>query len=478
MVASLIFGWLYEAYSRKCVLITSFILLSVSMSVTFWSDEDNVKTIKYCRISVCILVQAILQNPLLNDYIKRRNRGWANGFQRLGYTIGEILSFLLLALEVHEDEHAQDVIYYIMTALVLVLGLFVSCFLVKDRKIPRNYVKNEEGEVVRHPQKLQVDDDENDTGSDVDIGLPEGTLVIKAKKKNAWENYKLIWSQKIKAVKGDRMYWLVFVGTFVNDMCRAKFAMITMIWYHSHVMTEEEQELAGDDAYDLKQSETLYKFSQTVALTAVIFAVPMYGWLTDHLATEFELGLAYMTRCIAGFAFFSITDPTQDLVIWTIVLFMLSSNFEEVCIDSLFSKRIPGDIRGAMQGLQEFFGKLGHFTFALIAVLTVEKHGIHTSILTVAIADATMIVIIIIVNFTRGFDEDPAAGTDAREKGKEIDAAAVKEAQAKEAKLTAEIARLREEVERLRTELAKRDGTYVPPENEDDTAEGKDGKVS
>ena len=77
----------------------------------------------------------------------------------------------------------------------------------------------------------------------------------------------------------------------------------------------------------------------------------MYGWLTDRLPTEYELLLAYGTRCVAGWAFFAITDPMDALVTWTIVAFMLASNFEEVCIDSLFSKRLPGDVRAAMIGL-------------------------------------------------------------------------------------------------------------------------------
>ena len=127
-----------------------------------------------------------------------------------------------------------------MIALVTVLGLFTSIFLVKDRKVPRNYVADEKGDLRRHPQKLQVDDDENDTGSDVDLGIPDGCMVVKAKKKNHWENYKLLWTQKRLAIAGDSMYWLIFYATFVNRMCRDKFAMICMIWFMANVMTAEE----------------------------------------------------------------------------------------------------------------------------------------------------------------------------------------------------------------------------------------------
>lgn len=96
-------------------------------------------------------------------------------------------------MEVHKDEHAQDVIYYTMTGIILFLGVFVAIVLIKERKVPRTYCEDHEGTVKRHPHKLQKDDDENDTGSDIDIGIPDGCVVIKAKKKSSWETYKLIW---------------------------------------------------------------------------------------------------------------------------------------------------------------------------------------------------------------------------------------------------------------------------------------------
>ena len=59
MVSSLIFGWLYEAFTRRCVLITTFILLAVSMSLPYGVELGDY-SITLTRISVCVLVQAIL----------------------------------------------------------------------------------------------------------------------------------------------------------------------------------------------------------------------------------------------------------------------------------------------------------------------------------------------------------------------------------------------------------------------------------
>ena len=102
--------------------------------------------------------------------------------------------------------------------------------MVKDRKVPRNYTKDEDGQERRYPEHLQVDDDENDTGSDIDIGLPPGTMVTKAKKKNCCEQISLLWGQKKLAVKEDSLNWLIFYGTFVTKMCKEKVSMILLIW--------------------------------------------------------------------------------------------------------------------------------------------------------------------------------------------------------------------------------------------------------
>ena len=76
MLASILFGYIYEIFSRSCVLITCFLLLCIGMVLPFTMDHSY-ELIVWSRIMVCVLVQAILQNPLLNDYVKRRNRGWA-----------------------------------------------------------------------------------------------------------------------------------------------------------------------------------------------------------------------------------------------------------------------------------------------------------------------------------------------------------------------------------------------------------------
>lgn len=49
-----------------------------------------------------------------------------------------------------------------MTGVVLVGGLLVTVFMVKDAKLDKNYVKNDKGEVKRVRVKVAKDEEPND----------------------------------------------------------------------------------------------------------------------------------------------------------------------------------------------------------------------------------------------------------------------------------------------------------------------------
>lgn len=59
LFGSLFFGVLYEIFSRKCVLITCFIILGLSMALPYAVELGDYST-TITRIAVCVLVQAIL----------------------------------------------------------------------------------------------------------------------------------------------------------------------------------------------------------------------------------------------------------------------------------------------------------------------------------------------------------------------------------------------------------------------------------
>ena len=124
----------------------------------------------------------------------------------MGKEVGEIVAFILIYEGIHKDEKNQQYIFYGMTGFVLIAGLLITIFMVKDKKPKRDYVKDEKtGEVVRHKTKVGKDEDPNDTGSDIDLYIPETVQFFKGLKLSCWGKTKLLIKQSYDAVKSDLM---------------------------------------------------------------------------------------------------------------------------------------------------------------------------------------------------------------------------------------------------------------------------------
>ena len=80
---SLFIGYMFEIWSRKKVLIVCFVLMGLCMLFVGLSDADT-KLVHYARIFSSVFASAIMENPLLNDYVKKHDRGWAKALMFIG----------------------------------------------------------------------------------------------------------------------------------------------------------------------------------------------------------------------------------------------------------------------------------------------------------------------------------------------------------------------------------------------------------
>lgn len=118
--------------------------------------------------------------------------------------------------------------------------------MVKDRKVKRNYQEGQDGQLKRSNKKVKFDEDENDTSCDDDDldGVTDTAILVKAKKLAACERLKIVLNQVKIAVQEDRMNWLVFYASFVNQMMKEELGTIITIWLAFFVQTQKT--IAGD----------------------------------------------------------------------------------------------------------------------------------------------------------------------------------------------------------------------------------------
>lgn len=194
------------------------------------------------------------------------------------------------------------------------------------------------------------------------------------------------------------------------------------------MLKTNDTQLTATEAWDLYKEFSLITFICSLVL------IPIFGYLADKMDMGHQMMLTFGMRAIASLAYFVIESPNGNIVHLTLVVLTLSSSLQATGIEALFSKRLPGDVRGALQGVRALFGHLGYFVCAMMSLFCVNYFGdIHRVVCFSALFDGSVVFFSAIAFMVAGFEEDQHMGSDARKKGNNGDAA-VKDANQKQEK--------------------------------------------
>ena len=204
-------------------------------------------------------------------------------------------------------------------------------------------------------------------------------------------------------------------------MMQAKVSTIIYIWLVRWVVdadqgTGADNELTGDESWDI------YQWFKIVNFICSGILIPLFGLFSDKFAVGHELMAVFGVRCIACMSFFLLDSPKGDIVIGTFIAISLSASLQQVVIESLFSKRLPGDVRAQMLAVKGVASNLGHLAFVVFSLASIDFfQDIHRSMVFVSLFDATMFFSVSILIIFAGFDNDFHSGNEAKTKGKEMD---------------------------------------------------------
>jgi len=152
---SLIIGQLFEVWGRKKVLVVSIVILAIGAILPAWAPIDDPKSLLYTisLLTTGIMAEVIMQNPLLNDYVKKHKRGCGAALQELGKELGQIMAFVAFYTEYQYSEDGKSTIFFGYSIAIFVIGLLVCFLLVKEPVIKRDYKKEKNGKLVRQTRK-------------------------------------------------------------------------------------------------------------------------------------------------------------------------------------------------------------------------------------------------------------------------------------------------------------------------------------
>ena len=181
-------------------------------------------------------------------------------------------------------------------------------------------------------------------------------------------------------------------------------------------MVLQDNEMVWEDSWDIYQLFKIINFACSGIL------LPLFGLFSDKIGLGHELMVTFGVRTIGTMAFFLMDNPNGAIVIFTFIMISLSASLQQVVVDSLYSKRLPGDVRAQMNSVKSVAQNLGHLTFVLFSLATVHWfNDINRSMVFVSMFDATMFFAVAILIIFAGFDNDFHSGAKAKLKGKEYD---------------------------------------------------------
>ena len=128
-----------------------------------------------------------------------------------------------------------------------------------------------------------------------------------------------------------------------------------------------------------------------MVLTFVL--LPMIGHLADKAPSKIVIPSACLLRAIAAAAFTQLTDPRQALTIASCSFVILASCLENVAVEVLFMRQMPGDVRGAMNGVFHFCGQVGILWFSQIGGRLFDTVGPAAPFGFLAFCDVVLFVI-------------------------------------------------------------------------------------
>ena len=245
MISSPIFGYLYEMTTRKFVLATSLISLAVCLGITFFIDSDS-KPGVYTAASVLTstFMYALMGNPLIMDYIKKYSRGRATALQEMGKLIGELIGFIII-FELYKNGGNAGSAFLVISIMVFCVGVFVSCLMVKEKKISVVYIIDPMGLHKIVKEDIWEDEDEEDDGLDFDD--------VKIKAERAYETslkgclkVKTLTTNVFVALGEDRILWFAIYASFVHKFIAYSFN--TYFWLYMASWVGVLDDFTEDDA--------------------------------------------------------------------------------------------------------------------------------------------------------------------------------------------------------------------------------------
>lgn len=167
------------------------------------------------------------------------------------------------------------------------------------------------------------------------------------------------------------------------------FSVYMLLWIQSFVQT----------GYLESEDDALRIFRRILMISMILTAValPLIGHLADKTPSRIIIPIAFALRCSAAFSFVTIKVPDTYVAYCSCSLLILATVLENVSVEVLFMRGMPGDVRGAMNGCLHFFGQVGILFFTQVGGRLFDSVGPWAPFALLGCTDAALFLLAVVL---------------------------------------------------------------------------------
>lgn len=128
----------------------------------------------------------------------------------------------------------------------------------------------------------------------------------------------------------------------------------------------------------------------------IVFA-PLFGYIGDKAPSRVMIPIAFSLRGACGYAFMFQSDPESFSAMAICILLVVFTVLEGICLDVLFFRGMPGNVRGTMLGMFNFFGNIGVLTFTLVGGHIYDHIGRNSPFVFLAGMDTFLVLLALVM---------------------------------------------------------------------------------
>jgi len=338
-------GYLYDILGRRVTVVAT-MLPGALIVMLVPTVAPSILLLIVIRIFSSFGIWTLGCHPFINDYVSKETRGRAVAIQAAGFILGDLLTFAVM-LNLTRDMSPYGRFQTYGLSLILLTVLFAA--------------------LIKEPTDRQV-----------------------TREQHPLDRARELSRQMWELCKSDVLYPICLLGSMSARIIMFLFSTFMMLYVTSEI---PDQHLA----------ETVIQKVNIVAVLATLLIVVPAGKMADRLTARMLIPFAFTLTSVA-LVLFQFLPPlsryassTASIVplVAIVSLIMTGSVFAATCIESLYAKNLPKDIRGVMNGLQSFAGALGGLWFTKLGGYVYDVYGPRSPFLLVAMVNIVFVVFVL-----------------------------------------------------------------------------------